>query len=51
MKEYEDHLEKENKEYEKQQREINKQQGAVSGTKFGNFNVPKMEIPKFDIPK
>lgn len=50
LKEYEEYVERENKEYEKQQREANKQTPSI-GKDFGGFKTPKFDIPKFDTPK
>jgi hypothetical protein len=52
LKEYEEYVDKENKEYQKQQREIDKQQKTMKvGSGQGNLSVPKFETPKFDMPK
>lgn len=53
LKEYEEYVEKENKETQKQQREIDKQQKAMKlgSSGYGNMSPPKFDIPKFDIPK
>ena len=50
LKEYENYIEQENKQYQKQQGDYEKQQKA-STTNFGGFKVPKVEIPKFDMPR
>ena len=51
LKEYEEYIDRENKEYEKQQREAERKSGANSGTNFGGFKVPKFDVPKFNVPK
>ena len=52
LKEYEEHVDRENKEYDKQNKQMEKQQQAMKpGTSFGNFQVPKYEMPKFEMPK
>lgn len=51
LKEYEEFVDKENKEYEKQQREAEKQSKSQMPTNFGGFKVPKFDVPKFDLPK
>lgn len=55
FKEYEAHVERENKEYEKQNKQ---QKGSVpqmpkapSMPNYGSFKTPKLDIPKFDMPK
>jgi len=50
LKEYEEHVEKENKEYEKQNNEIEKQQKQMK-VSSQNFQTPNYNIPKYDIPK
>ena len=49
LKEYEEHVDRENKEYEKQQREIDKQQNKMNTG--SSFAPPKFDMPKFNIPK
>ena len=55
LKEYEDYLEKENKEYEKQQKEADKKYSSQSykpsSNLYGDFKPPKIEMPKFTLPK
>lgn len=52
LKEYEEYIERENKEYEKQQREAERQSKRSSTSpNFGGFKVPKFEVPKFETPK
>lgn len=51
LKEYEDYVEQENKQYEKQQRDSEKQQKSFSQPSLGGYKIPKFEIPKFDMPK
>jgi sortase (surface protein transpeptidase) len=53
LKEYEDYVEQENKQYEKQQREYDKQQKAQQAQQpnFGGFKVPKIDMPKLEVPK
>ena len=52
LKEFEEYVERENREYDKQQREAEKQSKMPSSSpNFGGFKVPKFEVPKFDIPK
>lgn len=47
LKQYEEYIDKENKEYEKQQKEMEKQQRSMSTP---NFTLPKYEFPKFNMP-
>jgi predicted nucleic acid-binding protein len=50
LKEYEEHVERENKEYEKQNKELDRQQKQMKmGTQ--GFQPPKYDTPKFNIPK
>jgi len=49
LKEYEDYIDKENKEYEKQQREAEKQYGGFKSPK--DIKPPKLNIPKINTPK
>ena len=53
LKEYEDYVDKENKEYEKQNKELERQQKSMKMPQqgFGNYSMPKFDTPKFDIPK
>ena len=52
LKEYEEHVEKENREYEKQNKEIERQQKQIKlGSTNTNFQPPKFDIPKYDLPK
>ena len=53
LKEYEEYIQKENKEYDKQNKEIEKQQNAMKLPSQGSIGIqtPKFDIPKFDIPK
>ena len=53
LKEFEEYVERENREYEKQQREAEKQSKSYSKSSpnFGGFQVPKFDIPKFTPPK
>jgi hypothetical protein len=49
LKEYEDHIERENNEYEKQQKEAEKKYKTSS---YGNdYKQPKLDLPKFTLPK
>lgn len=47
LKEYEEYIDRENKEYEKQKRESEKQSKAMKPPNFGSFQMPKFETPKF----
>jgi len=57
LKEYEDHVERENKEYEKQQKEAGKQSSSSTTYKppkmsdYGDYKMPKFDVPKFNMPK
>jgi hypothetical protein len=52
LKEFEEYVERENREYEKQQRDTERQSKMSNASpNFGGFKVPKFEVPKFDIPK
>jgi hypothetical protein len=52
LKEFEEYVERENKEYEKQQREADRQSKVSSSLpNYGGFKVPKFDLPKFDLPK
>jgi len=45
LDDYEEYVDRENKEHEKQQRDVDKQQsGALP-------QMPKINMPKFDVPK
>jgi hypothetical protein len=48
IKEYEEHVQKENKEYEKQQKATDK---SFKPPNMGDFKQPKFEMPKFQMPK
>ena len=54
---FEEQLQKENKEYEKQQKDQEKQiqesKKSVKpvSTNYGGFSVPKMPVPKMNIPQ
>lgn len=47
LKEFEEYVDRENKEYEKQKRDADKQQKSMKS----NFSIPKFETPKFNTPK
>jgi len=49
--EYEEHIDRENKEYDKQRRDSDKQSKLPSSSDYGNFKTPKFEVPKFETPK
>ena len=53
LKEFEEYVDRENKEYQKQNKEIEKQQKSMKAptSGFGGVSTPKFDIPKFDIPK
>lgn len=46
LKEYENYVDQENKQYEKQQREAEKQQ-KLNTPNFGGTNFPKVKIPSY----
>ena len=49
LKEFEQYVERENKEYEKQNKEAEKQSKMASGP--GSFKTPSFDMPKFNTPK
>jgi hypothetical protein len=55
LKQYEEHIDRENKEYEKQQKETDKKYQSsnlkLPNNPYGDFKIPKYEMPKFNIPK
>lgn len=55
IKEYEEYVERENKEYEKQRKESDKQYSSQSykppSNPYGDMKMPKIEMPKFSLPK
>jgi hypothetical protein len=50
LKEYEEHIERENKEYEKQQRETEAKY-KTSSFNPTSFKPPKFDTPSFNMPK
>ena len=50
LKEYEEHVERENKEYKKQQSVADKQQ-KMSIPKTPNLKMPNIQMPNIGIPK
>jgi hypothetical protein len=50
LKEFEEYIDKENKEYEKQKRDADRQ-SKIKPPSFGGFQMPKFDPPKFDMPK
>lgn len=46
LKEYQDHIDKENKEYEKQRKDSEKQQKTSSSYKMPEFKMPEFKMPK-----
>ena len=53
LKEFEEYVERENREYEKQHRDAEKQSKSMKSgsTSFGGFQIPKFEPPKCTTPK
>lgn len=61
LKNFEEHLDEENKQYKSKQREYEKQYQQYkpstkdfkppTGVNYGGFKVPKMDVPKIKAPK
>ena len=51
LKNFEEALDEEEKQYKSKEKEYQKQYQKPSGTNFGGFNIPKVNIPKMQPPK
>lgn len=53
MKEYEEYVKRENEEYERQQKDAERKYrvSSPSSVNYGGSQIPKVSIPKFEMPK